>query len=447
MSVLVGMARPLVGALLYAAPVGMVAATLLHRSCWGLRLGACVGLLTLVLASPALSTVPESASGVLTLAAGYFVVVVGLCLCGVWLCNQTDLWTAAFCAVVGYAVQNLGSGLGDLVGMLLRRADVGLGAPELNLERATVCTCALLAVLRATLVRQVRQRGLRVEAGAREFAPAFVALLVNTAFDLSVRYVGTLNDPSLALLQRVVQVGFSLYVLIAEYEMLYNQHLRTETASLQRLMAERERQYALSRQTIDAINIKCHDIRHQIRHLADGSGPRVDQAVLDDIAGEVSVYDSAVRTGNEALDTILTEKSLICAREGVALSCIADGTALGRMAASDIYALFGNAMDNAIEAVQQLDDPRRRTISLQVRRQAGMVLVHVENCCEGHVAFADGLPQTSKADKTAHGFGVRSMREICERYGGTVRFGCEGGVFHVNMLIPTALEPAEEALK
>lgn len=57
--------------------------------------------------------------------------------------------------------------------------------------------------------------------------------------------------------------------------------------------------------------------------------------------------------------------------------------------------------------------------------------------------FEAGLPQTTKPDKDAQGFGVRSMREICERYGGTVRFGAEDGVFHVNMLIPVAQGASE----
>lgn len=72
-------------------------------------------------------------------------------------------------------------------------------------------------------------------------------------------------------------------------------------------MAERERQYRLSRENIDAINIKCHGLRHQIRQLA-GGGTAVASEALNDIAREADVYDSAVHTGSEALDTILMEE-------------------------------------------------------------------------------------------------------------------------------------------
>ena len=218
-----------------------------------------------------------------------------------------------------------------------------------------------------------------------------------------------------------------------EYELLVNRKLASERDTTERLLAERERQYEQSRESIEAINIKCHDLRHQIRSLASGSSA-IDPAALADVAREVDVYDAAVRTGNEALDTILTEKSLVCQREGITLTCVADGAALGFMAPADIYALFGNALDNAIEAVR---GAKRRSISLVVRRAMGVVSVSVENyyAPDAQPSFEDGLPQTTKADKANHGFGMRSMRAIAERYGGTLVARAEDGVFHLDIML------------
>ena len=191
----------------------------------------------------------------------------------------------------------------------------------------------------------------------------------------------------------------------------------------------------LSRGNIEAINIKCHDIRHQIRRLAN-EGAVVDGSVLADIEREVNVYDSVVETGNEALDTILTEKSLMCSGEEIVLTVMADGAALGFMAPADIYALFGNALDNAIEAVRQVEDPERRTITLSVRQAGKMVAVNVENYFAAAPRFsADGLPQTSKTDEDNHGFGTRSMRAIAQRYGGSMHAGTQDGVFYLNVLL------------
>ena len=52
--------------------------------------------------------------------------------------------------------------------------------------------------------------------------------------------------------------------------------------------------------------------------------------------------------------------------------------------------------------------------------------------------FADGLPQTTKGDTVNHGFGLRSMRGIVARHGGTMTVRAEDGVFSLNALVPVA---------
>ena len=203
------------------------------------------------------------------------------------------------------------------------------------------------------------------------------------------------------------------------------------------MTAERERQYQLSRKNIDAINVKCHDIKHQIRSLADG-GRVADGRALEDLASGIAIYDSAVKTENPALDVILTEKGLACSGEKITLAVIADGRALECLEPQEIYSLFGNALDNAIEAVRGIEEPERRLISLNVRRSGAMCVINVENSCDAAPVFRDGVPVTTKADACSHGFGTRSMRGIVERHGGVLTFGCEDGIFHVDALLPMA---------
>ena len=237
-----------------------------------------------------------------------------------------------------------------------------------------------------------------------------VVILMVIGFDLIIKSLCEMGIPvAYAVCLRFVHGFICIFTVWMEYELLVNRKLASE-----RDTTERERQYQ-SRESIEAINIKCHDLRHQIRALADG-GAVVDPAALADVAREVDVYDAAVHTGNEALDTILTEKSLVCQREGITLTCVADGAALDFMAPADIYALFGNALDNAIEAARRAS---RRSISLVVRRAMGVTSICVENYFDAAAqpSFEDGLPQTTKADKANHGFGMRSMRAELARPG------------------------------
>ena len=104
----------------------------------------------------------------------------------------------------------------------------------------------------------------------------------------------------------------------------------------------------------------------------------------------------------------------------------------GFMKSSDLLSLFGNILDNAIEAVQNFPT-EKRTISLRIGERNGSIFIHAENPC-GELCFRVGLPQTTKAVKAYHGFGVRSIRYIVKKYGGEVSMYTEGRKFHVDIL-------------
>ncbi|MBQ1449356.1 MAG: sensor histidine kinase, partial [Eggerthellaceae bacterium] len=151
--------------------------------------------------------------------------------------------------------------------------------------------------------------------------------------------------------------------------------------------------------------------------------------VLREVVREINVYDAAVKTGNASLDVVLTEKGLLCKRDGITLSSVADGTALSFMTAADIYTLVGNALDNAIDAVRSIDDEGRRSISLNLRSQLGMASLSVENYYAGEIRLVDGVPKNE-------GYGMEKILAVVERYGGTIVYTAEDGVFHLDALFP-----------
>ena len=202
--------------------------------------------------------------------------------------------------------------------------------------------------------------------------------------------------------------------------------------ALQRMLGQQRAQMEQDKATIDLINVKVHDLKKQIA-LLDG---RITREELDELRDLVTVYDASVHTGNEPLNVLLANKSLVCERQGVRFDRMVDGELLSFMKPTDIYSLFGNAVDNALEAVSKLPSTEDRYIAMTVRADKGMVLIHVENPYAGEVRFDDGLPRTSKADKRCHGFGTRSMRMIVERYDGVLTMDARDGVFSADVLLP-----------
>ena len=185
-------------------------------------------------------------------------------------------------------------------------------------------------------------------------------------------------------------------------------------------IAQMKQQYEISRDTIEQINVKCHDMRHRVRAML---GTQDAEEVEEELERAVRIYDANIRTGNKTLDVILTEKSLLCEKRGITLSCMADGEKLSFMREDDLYCLFGNIIDNAAEAVANLSDDEK--------------LIEEENYYGGDLTFEDGLPQTTKSDKMYHGYGVRSIRLIARRYGGEATMSADGGIFSLKVLLPS----------
>lgn len=179
------------------------------------------------------------------------------------------------------------------------------------------------------------------------------------------------------------------------------------------------------------MNVKVHDLKHFLSRYQEN----ISGAEWEALKSKIEVFDSAVKTGNEILDVVLAEKSLYGERRKVKITCIADGAALAFMPPSDIYSLFGNLLDNAIEAVANIGDEEKRYISMVVKRSIGFVSIHVENFFKDPVRFENGLPVTTKGNQEFHGYGMKSIQMIVEKYHGELQITAENEVFRINILL------------
>ena len=261
---------------------------------------------------------------------------------------------------------------------------------------------------------------------------AAVVVGINIVMDLWLYSI--VEDISSAVIDytRIASTVTSFLVLLVSMCHLRESDSTVRAEIAAQLLHSEQARFAQDKAIHDAINIKCHDIRHQIAAL----GEKGYRKELKEIGSLVNIYDAAVRSENTALDVVLSNKSLACLNKSITFSCIADGRQLDFMADEDVYALFGNILDNAIEAVSQIADPERRVISLSVRMRAGCLIIEEENFFEGEIRFDDGLPITSKEDKNYHGFGMQSIRMLTERYEGDIQLESDQGIFKLSIMLP-----------
>lgn len=215
-----------------------------------------------------------------------------------------------------------------------------------------------------------------------------------------------------------------------------------ELEVVEELWKEDKAHYELAKENIDIINIKCHDLKHQIAAIRNGG--TMDPDALKEVENSVMVYGSIIKTGNDALDVVLTEKSLLCGKNKIGLTYIADGSKISFLSASNIYSLFGNAIDNAIEYLMHKDEDKR-FIRLHIKGIKDMVSIHIENYFDGTLTYEKGLPVTTKKDKNNHGYGTLSMERLVESYDGEMFIKTENNLFCIDILIPLPEDKREEA--
>ena len=102
---------------------------------------------------------------------------------------------------------------------------------------------------------------------------------------------------------------------------------------------------------------------------------------------------------------------------------------------------------NAIEAVEKVSDKSRRLIDFTVRRIGDMLIIQIENYFDGQIRFKDGLPLTSSADRVNHGYGMKSMKMLTQKYGGEMSVSADCDVYRLKIMLPVPDAKEAQELK
>lgn len=248
---------------------------------------------------------------------------------------------------------------------------------------------------------------------------------VNSSFSSEIYFIRTLADFG------------GVLMLYAYHLQLQELNDRVEIEMLQQMLEVQYSNYQMSEQSVALVHQKYHDLKHQIAFLKEEITSPEKLFYLEQMSEEIQSFMIQSNTGNRVLDTILTAKKLQCKTQKIQMTCIVDGACLEFMNPMDLSALFGNALDNAIESVMQIQDPDERLIHVSVCKKKKFVVIGIGNACRGNVTFKDGLPQSTKEDKRFHGFGTKSIQDIVRRYGGGVTFHAKNDWFELKATLST----------
>ena len=210
----------------------------------------------------------------------------GLWYCGVW-------GTMTFLLVLETSYVLCSPLLGDLGNWLLK----------------ILFSVAVNVAIGLTLARWMPEKG-QYQIGPRQMVSAWVFCIMSENLFIYAKV-----DPGAALFNIVLQF-YCITLLYLQSALFKKSSMRKELETIQLLWHQQKGQYQLSKETIELINHKCHDLKHQGQAIRAVKDEKERETYLEKIEKSVQIYSAIVRTGNEILDTILTEKSLICENSG-----------------------------------------------------------------------------------------------------------------------------------
>ena len=232
----------------------------------------------------------------------------------------------------------------------------------------------------------------------------------------------------------VIELAFGILMLRLSIYVTIRNRKKSEHMVSDALLEKERRQFEMLKRNTENMQAQLHDLKYILRAF---KSQNRDEAVFEKLENLVSDYESAYNTGNPVLDVILCDAEKTMAQNGIRFECLAQ-CSNSFMENFDLYSLLGNAFDNACEYLKNIEKEKRYVSCIIKNSGTGFVFIEISNYYEGDGNVYVGM-ETSKKDKEAHGYGVKNMQKIVEKYGGSFSVKAEDGAFFVTALVPLTL--------
>ena len=359
-------------------------------------------------------------------------------LMGIWLCCRISFLDAGYYWARGFLAAEFAASLEWVIYYYIM-----VSQSRIDMALSIVCMGITYLIVFGAILLLQRQRQMSIStygAGTQDFVSAVViALAVFAVSNLNYIFSDSVYTKSLGagtLMTRTLVDLAGVFLLFVQQEQRRETMLRRELTSMENLFQRQYDQYRQYKENDEILGRKYHDLKHQIAAIRAESDPDKRESYLAGLDEVIEVYESRHKTGNAVLDTVLSGKGMVCAQNGIEFLSYADASRLGFMDTMDICSVFGNALDNAIENAEKVDEPEKRQIKLYVYNQNQFILIRVENYFKGDLQYEDGSLKTTKKHAQFHGYGVKSIMQIAEKYGGNATFSTEDDLFRLILLIP-----------
>lgn len=363
-----------------------------------------------------------------------FMLMVGF----IWLCNKVSIYESVFYAVMAFSVAEC---IASMEWQIVNYLYSDTSKMPIYVELVAIFIVygsVIFGIWKLLKTRITKEKRLRIE--KKDWLMSlFICVLVFGFSNISFISFNSITPKPFS-----IQIGAIRTVVdIAGVAMLYahllsccNNMVRRELDAVQSTLKNQYIQYKRSRESIEVLNMKYHDMKHQINMLREMKDNEQRAEFLDRMEADIKAYELQNKTGNSVLDTLLTSKSIQCDKHGITMTVVADGALLDFMDAVDICSIFGNALDNAIEATMKLEDREKKLIHINVSQFKSFVMIRIENYFNGNLRNEGGVFLSTKKNDKDHGYGIKSINYTVEQYDGVVDIKVRDNWFEIKILIP-----------
>lgn len=352
----------------------------------------------------------------------YFVIIT----IAVPICFDCNLWAAVFCSTVGYCMEHFAERLFELVNRPFMR-ETPLWAQYIV---RTVIFVAVISALYFFLIKRSKYYKCNIIVDNKLQIITTVIAVGIIIFINSFAIRQSFGNIELGAYIHIMSLSLSFACIILELGLVSNKTNEEELAAVKYILREERKRWHVEKENMELLNIKYHDLKHQLMENEN----TLDREATESLRNNLALLEAHIDLGNDTLNIVIYKKMLECNKKDIQLTCMLDGKRFASFSAHDLFSLFGNAIDNAINAVRDLDK-EKRLISITDLSREGFINVRIENYYEGDIVFEDGLPKTYQ-DTNYHGFGMKSMRYIAEKYGGVLRAYTVENIFILEILLP-----------
>ena len=142
-----------------------------------------------------------------------------------------------------------------------------------------------------------------------------------------------------------------------------------------------------------------------------------------------------VWTGNQIADMLLEQKRTLAEQEGITFTIQAVPIAEWMFDDSETCSLLGNLLDNAIEACMRMDENANKWVSVKIENQKQLLFIKIENSVKKAPVMEKGRPVSVKGDKKRHGYGLKNVERVLNKYEGTIAYLSRDKAFQIKLLI------------